>query len=78
MKMETLRKAWQTWKRIGQFIGDAIGRVVLTVFYFTLFMPFGLGVRFFGDPLTIRPRGRSKWLERTTKDLTLEDTKRLY
>jgi hypothetical protein len=76
--METLRKVWQAWKRIGQFIGDAIGRVVLTVFYFTLFMPFALGVRFFGDPLALRPRGPSKWLERTTKDLTLEDTRRLY
>ena len=76
--METLRKAWQAWKRIGQFIGDAIGRVVLTVFYFTLFMPFGLGVRFFGDPLTMKVRGHSKWLERTTKDLTIEDTRRLF
>jgi hypothetical protein len=78
MYMETLRKVWQTWKRIGQFIGDQVGRVVLTVFYFTLFMPFALGVRFFGDPLALRPLGRTKWLERTTKDLTLEDTRRLF
>jgi hypothetical protein len=76
--METLRKGWQTWKRIGQTIGDAFGRLVLTVFYFTLFMPFALGVRFLGDPLAIRSRGRSKWLERTTKDLNLDDTRRLY
>ena len=76
--MATLRKVWQAWKRIGQFIGDQIGRVVLTVFYFTLFMPFGLGVRFFGDPLALHPRARSRWLERSTKDLTLEDTRRLY
>ena len=76
--METLRKGWQAWKRIGQFIGDQIGRVVLTVFYFTLFMPFGLGVRFLRDPLAIHPRGSSKWLERTTHDQTLEDTRRLY
>jgi hypothetical protein len=76
--MEILRKAWRAWKRIGQFIGDAIGRVVLTVFYFTLFMPFALGVRLLGDPLALHPRGPSKWLERTTKDLTLEDTRRLY
>jgi hypothetical protein len=76
--MEALRKIWHAWKRFGQFMGDLIGRLVLTVFYFTLFMPFGLGMRFFGDPLALRPRGRSKWLERTTKDLTLEDTRRLY
>ncbi|HET6598273.1 MAG TPA: hypothetical protein VFG81_21835 [Anaerolineales bacterium] len=76
--METLRKGWQAWKKIGQFIGDQIGRVVLSIFYFTLFMPFGLGVRWFGDPLAIRPRGSSKWLERTSHDLTIEDTRRLY
>jgi hypothetical protein len=76
--MEILRKGWESWKRFGQFMGDLIGRLVLTIFYFTLFMPFGLGVRFFGDPLAIHSRARSRWLERTTKDLTLEDTRRLY
>ena len=76
--MEALRKVWEAWKRIGQFIGDMIGRVVLTVFYFTLFMPFALGVRFFGDPLGMRPSSRVKWVERTTHDLTLEDSRRLF
>lgn len=76
--MEALRKVWQAWKRFGQFIGDLIGRLVLTVFYFTLFMPFGLGLRLFGDPLTLRPRGLAKWLERKTQDLTLEDSRRLF
>ncbi|HSJ85794.1 MAG TPA: hypothetical protein VK909_01205 [Anaerolineales bacterium] len=76
--METLRKVWQAWKRIGQFIGDAVGRVVLTVFYFTLFVPFGLGVRFFRDPLAIRPLGPAKWLERKTEDVTIEDSRRLF
>jgi hypothetical protein len=76
--MEALRKGWQAWKRIGQFMGDLIGRLVLTVFYFTLFMPFALGMRLFGDPLAIRPRNRAKWLERITRDLTLEDSRRLF
>ena len=76
--MEILRKVWQAWKRIGQFIGDQIGRVVLTVFYFTLFVPFALGVRFFSDPLALRPLSNPKWLERKTQDLTLEDSRRLF
>jgi hypothetical protein len=76
--MEALRKGWEAWKRIGQFIGDQVGRLVLTVFYFTLFMPFALGLRLFGDPLGIRPQGRPKWLERTTRDLTLDDARRLF
>jgi len=76
--METLRKGWQAWKRFGQFMGDLIGRVVLTVFYFTVFMPFGLGVRLLGDPLAIRPLSHAKWLERKTHDVTLEDSRRLF
>jgi len=76
--MEVLRKVWQAWKRFGQFIGDLIGRLVLTVFYFTLFMPFALGVRLFKDPLAIRPFHRPKWLERRTHDLTLMDSRRLF
>jgi hypothetical protein len=59
-------------------MGDFIGRLVLTVFYFTLFMPFGIGVRLFGDPLALRPRGRSEWLERATHDLALDDSRRLF
>lgn len=76
--METLRKVWQAWKRIGQFIGDQVARVVLTVFYFTLFMPFALGVRFLGDPLALRLPNSIKWLERKTHDLTIEDSRRLF
>jgi len=76
--MEALRKGWQVWKRFGQFMGDLIGRVVLTVFYFTLFMPFALVMRLLRDPLALHPRGPAKWLERKTHDLTLEDSRRLY
>jgi hypothetical protein len=76
--MEALRKVWEGWKRFGQFMGDLIGRLVLTVFYFTLFMPFALVVRFLLDPLAIRPRSHAKWLERRTQDLTLEDSRRLF
>ena len=79
--METLRKGWQAWKRIGQYIGDFIGRLVLTVFYFTLFMPFALGVRLLADPLGIRRpgiMGSTNWLERKTHDPTLNDSRRLF
>ena len=76
--MEILRKVWQTWKRVGQFIGDQLGRVVLTVFYFTLFMPFALGVKIWADPLDIRPHGSAKWLERKPVDQTLNESRRLF
>jgi hypothetical protein len=65
--MIVLRRIWTTWKRVGQFIGDTIARVVLTIFYFTVFVPFGLGVRLFGDPLGIRGKPGAAWLERSPR-----------
>ena len=76
--METLRKVWEAWKHAGQVIGDFIGRVILTVFYFTIFVPFGLGVRLLSDPLRLKRAMSSYWLSRGTTDLTLEDARRQF
>jgi hypothetical protein len=76
--MDVLRKGWEAWKRIGQFIGDQIGRIILTILYFTLIAPFALGVRIWKDPLAIRPIHRAAWLERETNDNTLTDSRRLF
>ena len=75
--MDILRKVWQTWKRIGQAVGDIIGRIVLTIFYFTIFAPFGIGVRLWGDPLAIKTGDQAQWVERSTRDWNLEDGRRL-
>ena len=73
-----LNKIWKTWRRIGQAIGDFIGRLVLTLFYFTLFMPFGLGVRLWADPLDIKSRYRVGWLNRSTRDRDINNIRRLF
>jgi hypothetical protein len=74
--MKILQRIWETWKRVGQVIGDFIARIVLTIFYFTIYAPFGLGVRLLADPLAMK-NSRPGWVERTTRDLTLNDTRRL-
>lgn len=77
--METLRRVWEVWKRFGQFIGDIIARIALTLFYFTIFVPFGLGVRLLSDPLGTKRRSRSSlWLSRRTTDSTLQDARRQF
>lgn len=64
---------WKYWKKFGQFIGDLIGRGFLMVFYFTVALPFGIGLRLFGDPLDIRSKARpSTWRERTSPEVTIE------
>jgi hypothetical protein len=41
---------------------------VLTLFYFTLFMPFGLGVTLLSDPLHMHKEGTQTWLPREAQD----------
>ena len=77
--METMRKVWEAWKQFGGFTGNIAARIALTVFYFTIFVPFGLGVRLLSDPLgTRRRRLPSLWLSRRTTDLTLPDAQRQF
>jgi hypothetical protein len=71
-----MKKFWAGWKRFGQALGDFLARVVLTLFYFTVFVPFGLMVSLFSDPLEIKPPVKAAWSARTTRDLTLDDARR--
>lgn len=74
--MDILRTAWELWKRFGLFMGNIFGRIILTIFYFTIYLPFGLGVRLFGDPLKIK-HARPVWQTRETKDHDLDQARRL-
>jgi hypothetical protein len=57
-----LKRAWQAWKRIAHKIGNFQARVLLTIFYGVLVLPFGLAARLFSDPLRIKKRPTS-WLD---------------
>lgn len=69
---------WTHWKAFGHFLGDWLGRVVLTIFYFTVFVPFGIGVRLFGDPLKIKSQPDELWRPRTTGDQNLQEVTRQF
>ena len=71
--MNFLKKIWAGWKRFGHFMGDMLARVVLTVFYFTIFLPFGLLTTLFGDPLNIKSKAKPEWLKRETGDRDLAE-----
>lgn len=64
------------WKRFGHLMGEIVARVVLTIFYFTIFVPFGLGVRLLGDLLEIG-LGQTRWSDRKTRDLEMNNARRL-
>jgi hypothetical protein len=74
-----LRKIWHAWKRLGQFMGDMLARVVLTVFYFSIFLPFGLVVTLLSDPLRMRRlQAAPFWLIRESGDRNLDEARRQF
>jgi len=53
---EGLKRGWQAWTRIARKIGNFQARVLLTLLYAVLVLPFGLMVRWFADPLHIKKK----------------------
>ena len=54
--MSFLKTAWKKWRAFGQVMGDFVARIFMTVFYFTVAIPFGIGVRLFKDPLHLKSK----------------------
>jgi hypothetical protein len=74
---QALSSAWRLWKSFGLFIGNIVGRVVLSVLYFTLFAPFAVAVRL-QDPLKLKAaEAKSFWCKREPAAETLQDARRL-
>ena len=56
-----LRRIWEGWKKIARKIGDFNARVILSVFYLVLLMPFAVLVKLFTDPLEIKKSAGKGW-----------------
>lgn len=55
--------AWERFSNNSAIVADLNGRFIATLFYFTIFVPFGLLSTAVMDPLR-RKRADNKWLER--------------
>ena len=75
--MKVLRLVWEKWRAFGKWMGDAVGRIVMFVLYFTIVAPFGLGVRLFSDPLKMRAV-EPHWQSRTAEAPNLPDAGRTF
>jgi len=69
---------WSRWKALSKKAADLQARIVLTVFYFTVVAPFGLIRTFGADALSIKKDHPRAWLERKTRDLSLDDARRQF
>ena len=57
--MQYLREIWRIWKQFSLWLGSMIGRVWLTLFYFTLIVPFVIIVRLTGN--SFAPHAAPEW-----------------
>lgn len=67
-----LKKLWQKWMAFSTAFGNFMSRLILSVLYFSIVLPWGIGVRLFSDRLDIKktPRdGAWKSLPRTEDSL---------
>jgi hypothetical protein len=68
-------KLWEGWKKIAHAIGNFQARVLLTVIYSILILPFGLVVRFFSDSLHSKKRPE-QWFDHPPMPNDLDEARR--
>ena len=71
-------RIWKAWKKFGHWMGDRVARVLLTIFYFTLALPFGLLVRLTQDPLDVRSKSADGWVKKHEPDVSINSARRRF
>jgi hypothetical protein len=73
--MDALRQtAWERWQIIAKINGDYLARLLVNLFYFTIMVPFAVGIKLLTDPLALR-NPVARWLERKPVGSSLEDAR---
>jgi len=74
-----LKQLWRGWKALAWKIGNFQARVLLVLLYFTLLLPFGVGLRLLSDPLKTKARDLpSYWVRRETQGASVDESRRQY
>lgn len=74
----TPRNLWEGWTRIASKIGNFQARILLMLFYVTVFSIFALAVRWTSDPLAIKPGGPRGWRPKGSDKTDLESARRQF
>lgn len=70
--MTILKKLWEGWKRFGLFIGNIVSTIVLTVFYFTVFLIFAVLFKIFSTG-SHPHSSASNWTLKTKTPISVDD-----
>ena len=78
--MRQLFRIWDLCKRVSQFLNNVNARLLLTLFYFSVLVPFALGVRWFADPLRMKEGSNSSshWQAREPAEPVLGEFRRQF
>lgn len=70
------KRLWQRWNAFAAVMGNVQARLIMGFFYFLIVTPFGLLMRYFGDPLAVRrPYATSGWLPKGAADTSIAGAK---
>ena len=70
-----LKSFWAAWTRLAKKIGNFQARVLLTIMYAVVLLPFGVLARIFSDPLRIKNRP-TEWIEHPDEVMDMQWAKR--
>jgi hypothetical protein len=70
-----LKRLSEAWKALARKLGNFQVRVLLTIIYGILLLPFGLCVRLLGDPLRIK-KPPTRWVDRAEEPFDIEWARR--
>ncbi len=74
-----LKRLWDGWMRFSHVFGSFMSRLIFSVLYFTVFLPYGIGVRLFSDPLDMKSQPKETgWRKYPSIEATLRKHKDLY
>ena len=73
-----LRRLHAWWMPIAEAISAFIGRIVLTLFYLVIALPFGLMARLAVDPLKLKRKGDSAWSPMRERENSVEEGRRQF
>lgn len=72
-------KIWETWKAFAFRMGSFQGRLILLIFYFTIFAPFGIINTLFRDALNLKKTSATSfWSPLSVQENDLEKARRQF
>jgi hypothetical protein len=74
--MNVFQLAWERFSILARVFGDMQARVIATVLYFTVILPFGIIMQFGQNPFKQDATIAAEWLKREPVDHSLEGASR--